>query len=264
MRPVIDLNADVGEGFGVWPPGHDDQVIPLVTSANVACGFHAGDPGVMRRTVALAAARGVAVGAHPGFPDLLGFGRRRLDASPREVRDYCVYQIGALWATARAERVRLQHVKAHGALYNLAAVDDDLARAIAEAVASVDGDLILLALPGSAMERAGAAAGLRVAREAFADRSYQPDGTLTPRGRPGAVLGDPPVVVDRAVRLVTTGAVETVAGTALRLECDSLCVHGDNPRAPELLRALRRGLEAAGVRLAPLGAVLEEATGRDR
>src|SRR5687768_10692580 len=191
MSSTVDLNADVGESTGAQRYGDDEGVMPHITSANVACGFHAGDPGVMRATVALARAHGVAVGAHPGFPDLVGFGRREMQATPREVEDLVVYQIGALAAIAAAEGVALQHVKPHGALYNMAGRDAALADAIARATACVDRSLILFGLPGSQLTRAGTRAGLRTASEAFADRAYRPDGALMPRDQPGAVIHDP-------------------------------------------------------------------------
>src|SRR5688572_10243974 len=205
-----------------------------ITSANVACGYHAGDPGVMRATVRMARDAGVAVGAHPGFPDLAGFGRRNMAASPREVEDFVLYQIGALAAMAAAEGMRLQHVKAHGALYNMAARDRGLADAIAGAVAAFDRSLILFGLPGSELIRAGEAAGLRVAAEGFADRAYEPDGSLTPRSQPGAVLHSPAEVVARAVRMARDGVVEAADGSEIRLRVDTICTHGDTRDSSEL------------------------------
>lgn len=254
--PWIDLNVDCGESFGPWKLGLDEAVLPLVTSANVACGFHAGDPTTMRATVARAKAHGVAVGAHPGYPDLLGFGRRAMDASPAEVRDYVTYQVGALQAVARAQGVALQHVKPHGALYNRAVVDRALALAICEAVADCAPEAYLLAPEGSAMADAARATGLRLAREGFADRGYEPDGRLVDRRRPGAVLDDPEVVARRAVRIAREGRVDARDGTDLALPCDSLCVHGDNPAAVALVRALRTALEAAGIGVRPFGLTL--------
>ena len=196
MTPMrIDLNSDLCESFGAWPMGQDEALMTSITSANVACGFHAGDPGVMRQTVALARQHNVAVGAHPGFPDLVGFGRREMQAAPREVEDFVVYQVAALAGVAAAQGVRLQHVKAHGALYNQACRDASLADAIARAVAALDPSLILFGLPGSELLRAGERAGLRVAAEIFADRAYEPDGSLASRRKPGAVIHDPTIVV---------------------------------------------------------------------
>jgi UPF0271 protein len=227
--------------------------MPHLTSANVACGFHAGDPGVMRTTVVLARGHGVAVGAHPGFPDLEGFGRRELQVSPRDVEDFVVYQVGALAAIAAAQGVRLQHVKPHGALFNMAVRDAALADAIARAAAVIDRALILFGLPGSELLAAGERAGLRTAREGFADRAYQPDGTLVPRTQPGAVIHDPEAVVQRAVRMVREHAVEAIDGRRVPLVIDTLCVHGDTPGAAELAARIRRALEDAGVEVKAIG-----------
>jgi UPF0271 protein len=243
----VDLNADLGESFGAWTLGNDADLLQSVTSANLACGFHAGDPSVMRRTVRLAREAGVAVGAHPALPDLVGFGRRAMAVSPSEVEDLVLYQVGALAAIAAAEGVRLRHVKPHGALYNMAVGDGSLAAAIAGAVAAVDRTLILFALPGSELHRAGAAAGLSVAREGFADRSYEPDGSLTPRSRPGSVIHDASAVVGRAVRMVKDGLVRAANGTDIPMRIDTICTHGDTPGAHELVRRLRAGLDAAGI-----------------
>jgi UPF0271 protein len=249
----VDLNSDVGESFGAYSIGQDPILLPNVTSANVACGFHAGDPGVMRATVALAKQHGVAVGAHPGFPDLVGFGRRDLCATPREVEDFVVYQIGALAAIAAAQGVRLQHVKPHGALFNMAVRDAALADAIARATASVDRSLILFGLPASELIRAGERAGLRTAREAFADRAYDPDGTLVSRRLPGAVIHDVSAVEARVVRMATDQSVVAVDGSVVRLEIDTICVHGDTRGAAELAARIRRALEASGVQVKPVG-----------
>jgi 5-oxoprolinase (ATP-hydrolysing) subunit A len=250
----IDLNSDLGESFGPWPMGQDAALMDRITSANVACGFHAGDPGTMRQTVELAKVKGVAVGAHPGFPDLVGFGRRELKASAAEVEDLVLYQVAALAGVARAAGVTLQHVKAHGALYNMACRDRVLADAIARAVAAFDPALILFGLPHSELLRAGAAAGLRVAAEVFADRAYDPDGTLTSRTKPGSVIHDPAAVVARAVRMVKNREVVAVDGSVIALRADTICLHGDTPGAADLARAVRTGLEAAGVTVANLGA----------
>jgi 5-oxoprolinase (ATP-hydrolysing) subunit A len=242
-----DLNCDMGESFGAYTIGADEAVMPSITSANVACGYHGGDPGVMRRTIRLARDAGVAVGAHPGFPDLQGFGRRDMRVSRRDAEDLVLYQIGALAAIARSEGVRLSHVKPHGALYNMAVRDRSLADAIARAVAAFDPSLILFALPNSELARAGEAAGLKVAFEGFADRAYEPDGSLTPRSRVGAVIHDLDVVVQRAVRLIVNGDVITSDGSTLAMHVDTICVHGDTPGAQTLARAIRTGLERAGV-----------------
>jgi UPF0271 protein len=247
----IDLNCDMGESFGAYSIGADAEVMPSISSANVACGFHGGDPGVMRRTVRLAKAAGVAVGAHPGFPDLAGFGRRELRASPQEVEDMVLYQVGALDAIARGEGMRLQHVKAHGALYNMAAKDRPLADAIARAVRAFDPALVLFVLPESELQHAGEAAGLAVAPEGFADRSYEPDGSLTPRSRPGAVVHDPAAVVARAVRMATAGRVAASNGSDISVTVSTICTHGDTPGADELTRQIRAGLERAGIAIGP-------------
>ena len=248
----IDLNADVGESFGAYSLGHDADLIPLITSANVACGFHAGDPGVMRATVALARQHGVAVGAHPGFPDLVGFGRRELKATPTEVEDAVAYQIGALAGIAAAEGLRLQHVKPHGALYNMAVVDGALADAIARATASVDPSLILLGLPGSQLVLAGSRAGLRTASEGFADRAYLPSGALVPRSQSGAVIEDADTVVSRAIMMAREHVVMAIDGTRVAIEVDTICVHGDTPGAAVLARRIRAALAEGGIEVAAL------------
>jgi UPF0271 protein len=252
----IDINCDMGESFGPWEMGADAAVMPHITSANIACGAHAGDPGVMRRTVRLARAAAVAVGAHPGFADLQGFGRREMTMDPSEVEDSLIAQIGALAAIAKAEGGALQHVKAHGALYNMAARDRALADAIARAIKAFDPSLIMFGLPNSPMIDAARAAGLRAAAEGFADRAYQADGSLTPRSRPGAVIHDAEAVVARAVRMARDGIVLTPDGTEVALRVDTICVHGDTPGAPELTRRIRAALQAAGATVAPIGAWL--------
>jgi UPF0271 protein len=250
----IDLNADVGESFGVYSLGHDEALMSALTSANVACGYHAGDPGVMRETVERARTHGVAVGAHPGFPDLVGFGRREMRATPREVEDLVVYQIGALAAIAAAQGVRLQHVKVHGALYNMAARDPALAEAIARATASVDRSLIVFGLPASEMVAAADRAGLRAAREGFADRAYQSDGALVPRQLDGAVITDPDAVVSRALAMVRDRAVTAIDGSRVAVEIDTLCVHGDTPGSALLARRIRDALVAARIAVRAVGA----------
>ena len=251
--PQIDLNADVGEGFGVWAMGSDAELLALVTSANVACGFHAGDPAVIDRTVAAAVRAGVAVGAHPGYPDLRGFGRRAMAASAAEVETDVLYQVGALLAFARAHGARLVHVKPHGALYNQAAQDEALARAVARGTARAGPGLILVGLASSlAMRRAAEAEGLRFAAEAFADRAYNDDGTLRSRTLPGAVITDPAAAARQAVAIACGGEVKSAGGATVRLAADTLCLHGDNPSAVANARAVRQALEAEGIALAPL------------
>ncbi len=256
----IDLNSDMGEGFGNYPGGPDNDLLPLVSSANIACGFHAGDPRVMERTVAQAAYHGVAVGAHPGFPDLVGFGRRTIAATPNEVRTDVLYQLGALFALCRSRNVELQHLKAHGALYNLAVKDETLADAIATAVRQFDPDLLFFALPGSALETAAESAGLRVAREAFADRAYHADGSLVSRSRPGAVLHDPDVVATRVVRMVREGLVEAIEGESLSIRPDTICLHSDTANALVMARAIRDRFASEGIDVRPVGETLGKRT----
>ncbi len=248
----IDLNSDVGESFGPWPMGQDFALMDSISSANVACGFHAGDPGAMRATIELARQKGVAIGAHPGFPDLVGFGRREIKATPAEVEDMVLYQVAALAGMASAKGSRLQHVKPHGALYNMACRDRALADAIAKAVAAFDRSLILFGLPNSELLRAGAAAGLPVAAEVFADRAYDPDGSLAARSKPGSVIHDTGTVVERAIKMVRDGHVVAVDGSTIKVKADTICLHGDTPGAAEHARAVRRGLESAGIRIACL------------
>ena len=248
----IDINCDMGESFGPWKMGADEDVMRNITSANVACGAHAGDPRVMRRTIKLARESRVAVGAHPGYADLQGFGRREMQADPVETEDAVIAQIGALAAIARTEGLALQHVKAHGALYNQAARDRALADALARAIKAFDPSLIMFGLPNSPMIDAGRAAGLRVAAEGFADRAYQPDGSLMGRSKPGAVIHDPAAVVERAVRMVRDGVVLTPDGHEISLKVDTICVHGDTPGAAELTRRIHAGLQAAGIKVQSL------------
>jgi len=245
----IDLNSDLGESFGPWPMGQDAALMDSISSANVACGFHAGDPGAMRATIALAREKGVAIGAHPGFQDLVGFGRREMKATTAEVEDLVLYQVSALAGMASAQGVRLQHVKAHGALYNMACRDRALADAIAKAVAAFDRSLILFGLPNSELLRAGQAAGLRVAAEVFADRAYDPDGSLTSRSKSGSVIHDTQRVVDRAIKMVRDHKVMAVDGSTIALQADTICLHGDTPGAADHARAVRMGLEAAGIQV---------------
>ena len=251
--PRIDLNADVGEGFGAWAMGSDADLLALVTSANVACGFHAGDPAVMDRTVALAVRSGVARGAHPGYPDLRGFGRRAIHADPADVERDVLYQVGALQAFARAHGTRVVHVKPHGALYNQAAEEEPLARAVARGIARAGRELILVGLASTeVMARAAEAEGLRFAAEAFADRRYNSAGTLQSRREPGAVLTDPAAAAAQAVKIAVEGLVRAIDGREIPLRADTLCLHGDNPSALANAAAVRRGLEAAGVAVRPL------------
>jgi len=246
----IDMNSDVGESFGVYKLGLDEEVIPHITSANIACGFHGGDPGVMRRTISLAKQYGVEVGAHPGFQDLIGFGRRNVDATLEEIQDDVMYQMGALQAFAIAQGLRLQHVKPHGALYNMAVANPKIWEAIAEGVAKVDRGIILVVLASSKREplqEIGKRCGIRIAFEFFPDRAYRNDGSLVPRREKGAVIHDHEVVAKRALKMVLEGKVVAIDGTEIELKADTLCVHGDNPAAVLMVEKIREGLKAAGV-----------------
>ena len=252
----IDLNCDMGESFGAYKLGMDEEVIQYITSANIACAWHAGDPLVMDRTVKMAVDHGVGVGAHPGYPDLLGFGRRNLDCTMEEVRNYLVFQIGALQAFCKVHGSNLQHVKPHGALYLTAVEKEDVARAVAEAIVSVDPELIYVALAGAKgelMRRIGREVGLKVAYEAFPDRAYTPEGALLSRRLPGAVIKDPREVSERALRMAKEGLVIAVDGTSIPLEAQTLCVHGDTPTAVDLVKSIRETLEADGVAVTPMG-----------
>ncbi len=247
----MDLNADLGEGFGVWRLGDDEALLSLVTSANVACGFHAGDALTMRRVVEWAADRGVSVGAQVGYRDLAGFGRRRIDYDLAELRDDVIYQVAALEGFCRLQGEKVRYIKPHGALYNTAAVDVWQASAVVAAIVDYDRSLPLLCQPGSVLASCADGAGVRVVSEGYPDRAYQADGTLVPRGQPGAVLSDVDTVVARAFRLATAAEVEAQDGTVIPCHVESLCLHGDSPGAVELTRRVREALDAAGVRLAP-------------
>lgn len=248
----VDLNSDLGESFGRYTLGLDEEVLGVVSSANVACGFHAGDPVVMARTAALAKARGAAVGAHPGFPDLQGFGRRNMTLSPEEARECVLYQLGALDAFLRPLGMKLQHVKPHGALYNMAAKDPALAKAICLAVRDFDPGLIVLGLSGGQLGVQAEALGLRAVSEVFADRAYEEDGTLVSRSKPGAMIADEDEAAARVVRMVTEGVVTAVTGRDIPIRADSVCVHGDGPRALAFAKKIRAALEAKGVEIRPL------------
>ena len=244
----VDINGDVGESAG-----DDHALMKAITSANIAAGFHAGNPTILRQTIRLAKAAGVAVGAHPGFPDLAGFGRREMRVTPQEAEDLVLYQLAAVAGVAASEGLRMQHVKPHGALYNMAVRDAHLAGAIARAVATFDNALILIGPPHSELYDAGAAAGLRVAAEVFADRAYEPDGSLMSRQKEGAVLHDPDVVTSRASTIVLEQYVLASNGTRLPMAGETICVHGDTPGAAALAMSIRRALEAAGVTVRQLG-----------
>jgi UPF0271 protein len=250
MTGRIDFNCDMGESFGAYSLGLDAGIIKYITSANIACGFHAGDPQVMRKTVELAEAHGVGIGAHPSFPDLQGFGRRNMAVSPAEARNDIVYQIGALTAFTRSRK--LQHVKPHGALYNMAVPGGELARAICEAVLEIDRNLILLVLAGSPYAEVARSMGVRVACEAFADRAFNADGSLVPRSKPGAVIHDVEAVVERSLRMAREGTAVAITGEVIPMAADTICLHGDTPGAVSLAAELRARLEQAEVQLVPL------------
>lgn len=250
----MDLNSDLGESFGTYTLGMDEALMDVITSANVACGWHAGDPAVMEKTVRIAAEKGVAVGAHPGYPDLMGFGRREMKITPDEAYAYVLYQLGALNAFAKVRKVKLQHVKPHGALYNQACKDEKLAMAICRAAQDFDRDLMILAPYNSAFRTAAEAIGQPFAAEFFADRAYMPDGSLVPRSQPGAVIHDPDEACRRVLQMAREGTVTCIDGTVLNMRCASVCVHGDNEAALASVKKIRAALESEGVVLRSMGA----------
>lgn len=245
----IDLNCDLGESFGLYIVGSDKKILNSITSANIACGFHAGDPSTMHQTVKMAIEKGVGIGAHPGLPDLLGFGRRNMDVSPQEVYDMVVYQIGALYGFVKVEGGELQHVKPHGALYNMAAKNPVLAKAIAQAVYKVDPTLILFALSGSELIKAGAEIGLQTASEVFADRTYQQNGTLTPRQHPDALITDCQQAIQQVVRMVKEGKVRSLNGVDVEIKADTVCIHGDGPDALQFASQIKECLQNSQISL---------------
>lgn len=249
----VDLNCDLGESFGNYTLGLDGEVIKFVSSANVACGFHASDPLVMQKTVKMAKAAGVAVGAHPGYPDLVGFGRRNLNVQPEELKAMVQYQIGALKAFCQAEKIGLQHVKPHGAMYNMAAKDEKLAFAIAEGIAEIDPSLILLGLSGSEMLKAAEKLGLKAKKEVFADRAYEEDGTLVARTKPGAMILNEDEAIERVLGMIKFGKVKAVTGREIGIEADSVCVHGDSPKALEFVKKINAALSGEGICVAAMG-----------
>ncbi|MCH7744953.1 MAG: LamB/YcsF family protein [Chloroflexi bacterium] len=251
MSNKIDFNCDMGESYGMHKMGFDEEVIKYITSANIACGFHAGDPMWMRHTVRMAEENGVAIGAHPSYPDLNGFGRRDMSLTPEEAKNDVIYQLGALNAFTKAKK--LQHIKPHGAMYNKAVNDEPLARAICEAVLEVDPDLIILALAGSPWIKIAKDMGLRVAQEIFADRAMNADGTLVPRSQPGSVLHNIEEVLERSIKMVTEGKATAITGEEFEVQADSICLHGDTPGAVDMAKALKKGLEDAGVEIVPVG-----------
>ncbi|PTX18381.1 UPF0271 protein [Pontibacter mucosus] len=249
---TVDLNCDMGESFGAWRLGNDSGLLTYVSSANIACGFHAGDPATMKKTVRLALEKGVAIGAHPGLPDLVGFGRREMAVSAEEVYDMVVYQVGALMGFAKAEGATLHHVKPHGALYNMAAANGTLAEAIAEAVARLDEQLILYGLAGSELVKAGEKYGLRIASEVFADRTYQADGTLTPRRQSDALITNPEQAIRQVLRMVKEGKVQSQQRTEVSIMADTICIHGDGPHALPFARLIRERLLSEGILISAL------------
>jgi 5-oxoprolinase (ATP-hydrolysing) subunit A len=243
----VDLNCDLGESYGLFKIGNDKEVMKHITSANIACGYHAGDHNIMMESVKMAKAHGVRIGAHPGYPDLHGFGRREMKMSGEEVYNLTVYQIGALAAVAKSCGTKVVHVKPHGALYNMAAKEKTIADAIASAVADVDPTIVLYSLAGSSLVKAGREKGLQVAQEVFADRTYQPDGSLTPRSQTNAIIHDPDLAIRRVIRMVQTGRVEAVDGTDIEIKADTICIHGDEPQALDFALLLKEELKAEGI-----------------
>ena len=249
----IDLNCDLGESFGNYKIGMDEEVIKYVSSANIACGFHASDPLVMEKTVLMAKNAGVAVGAHPGFPDLVGFGRRNMNVNAPELKAMVLYQLGALDAFCRKNKIKMQHVKPHGAMYNMAAKDEKLALAISEAVAEYDSSLILLGLSGSQMLAAAQKVGLPFKKEVFADRAYEEDGSLVARTKPGAMIEDENEAIERLITMIRYGKVRVITGKEISVEPDSVCVHGDNPKALDFVIRIKNRLTEEGITVESMG-----------
>lgn len=248
----VDLNSDLGEGFGIYKMGMDEEILKYVSSANIACGFHAGDPCVMDKTLNLAKQSGVSIGAHPSFPDLLGFGRRNMQISFEEAKNYALYQLGALFAFAKTKGMRVQHFKAHGALYNMAAVDENLALALCEAVAQFDENIIFMGLSNSAMGEAAKKKGLKYASEVFADRAYNDDGTLVSRRLKGAVITDENVAISRVIKMIKEGKVTSVNGKEISLKAHSICVHGDGVKALEFVQKIKKNLAKEQIKIKAL------------
>ncbi|WP_071393973.1 5-oxoprolinase subunit PxpA [Bacillus tuaregi] len=253
---VVDINCDMGESFGVYKMALDEEILNYITSANIACGFHAGDPATMRKTVQLALEKGVGIGVHPGFQDLIGFGRREINITPQEAYDLIVYQIGALYGFVKAEGGKLQHVKPHGALYNIAARDTGLSTAIAEAIYKIDPELILFGLAGSELIHAGKRVGLRTASEVFSDRTYQQDGTLTSRTVPNALITDSYDAVNQVINMVKEGKVRSLQGVEVTIQADTICIHGDGKSAITFAKSLSSALKNAGIKQAKISEFL--------
>lgn len=252
----VDLNCDLGESFGAYKIGLDSEVLPFISSANVACGYHASDPVVMSKTVKMCKDMGVEVGAHPGFPDLMGFGRRNMSVSPAEAKAYVMYQVGALDAFCKANGITIQHIKPHGALYNMAGKDYALARAICEGIKEIAPEYILLGLSGSNLIKAAEDTGLRAAKEVFADRGYMDDGALVPRTMEGAMITDEDIMIKRVITMVKDGVVKTVSGKVIPIKADSVCVHGDGEKAVAFVKRIRSELTNAGIEIAPIKEVI--------
>jgi UPF0271 protein len=257
LKPRIDINCDLGESYGAFKVGNDEKIMPHITSANIACGFHAGDPVIMAQTINLAKKHNVAIGAHPGYPDLLGFGRREMQLTSEEVKNYAIYQVSALQGFAKVAGVSLQHVKPHGALYNTAAKDEKLSEAIVDAVKALNHNLIIFAPLNSALAKAAVESGLRVAYEVFADRAYNSDGSLVSRKQPNAIIQEPQKVMERVIKMVKEGTVLAVNGEVVNLgEVHTICVHGDTPTAIELAKALKKGLIKVGIEVKPVSSFI--------
>lgn len=252
----VDLNADVGESFGAWKMGMDADVLQHVSSVNIACGWHAGDPLCMDKTIGLAPGR-VGIGAHPGYPDLMGFGRRNMNASPAEVKAYVKYQLGAFYAFAKANGRTIQHCKPHGAMYNMAGKDIKLAMAIAEAVKEFDPEIILMGLAGSKMIEAAETVGIRAASEVFADRAYEEDGSLVARTKEGAMVTDEDLAIERVIGMIKNGTVEAITGKMIPVKCDSVCVHGDSPKALLFVQKIREKLTEEGIEITNIGSFIK-------
>ena len=253
----VDLNSDLGESFGHYTIGNDEKIIPLVSSANIACGYHASDPVVMQKAIQSAKDASIQIGAHPGLPDLMGFGRRTMAVSPAEAKAYTLYQISALGGMCQANGMKLQHVKPHGALYNMAAKDYDLSLAICEAIKSYDPEIIVLGLSGSETIRAARDCGLKATSEVFADRAYEEDGTLVNRRKEGAVIHDEELAISRVVRMVTEGKVTAITGKDIPIQADSICVHGDGEKALLFVEKIRKTLKEQGIAIAPLKEIVK-------
>ncbi|NCU18783.1 LamB/YcsF family protein [Pallidibacillus pasinlerensis] len=254
---TVDINCDMGESFGSYKIGRDEEVLDYVTSANIACGFHAGDPSIMKRTVRMALEKNVGIGVHPGVQDLVGFGRREINLSPEEAYDIVVYQIGALYAFVKSEGGKIQHVKPHGALFNMAAKDSQLAEAIAEAVYKVDPELILFGLAGGELVKAGKKIGLRTANEVFSDRTYQQDGSLTSRREENALITDHEVAVQQVIRMVKEGKVRSLQGVDINIQADTICIHGDGENALDFAKYITKALKEAGIKVAKISDFLK-------